>query len=328
MIKSGISQIGGKYRLRKKLLDRTPYHEYYLSLFCGSCVFELNKPKANHYECFNDKNSEIANYFIVIKKYFKEFEERRKSGPYTIVSRYLYDLLNAGILTPDDMIEQAIQFYYKIKLSFASQLTFRGLVPETTSKKQFIERAKKDFREAAEKKPRQTNGRFKSSLGKTTRPISNNDCGILTPLKPRLQERLKYVIIESLDFRKCYKSFYNAFYKRKGLSKEVFVYADPPYPGTEHYYGNMFSTEDHQDLIDIMLETPFNFMLSIGKDCEIYIDTLKEAGWIIEETNTRYSTNANVQKLAKEYICMNYNIKKIPKMIMDNQVPLTKYMEV
>ena len=46
MLKSGISQIGGKFRLRKQLLNFVPYHEYFLSLFCGSCVFELNKPKA------------------------------------------------------------------------------------------------------------------------------------------------------------------------------------------------------------------------------------------------------------------------------------------
>jgi DNA adenine methylase len=134
MLKPGISQIGGNSRTRKVLLANTPYHEYFLSLFTGSGIYEFNKPKAHHYECLNEINPEFVNYFIVIKKFFKEFEERRKKGPYTIVSRYLYELLNAGVLTPNDMIEQAIQFYYKIKLSYASQLTFRGLIPETTSK--------------------------------------------------------------------------------------------------------------------------------------------------------------------------------------------------
>lgn len=320
MIKPGISQIGGKTRSRKFLMDNTPRHEYFLSLFCGSCIYEVNKPKANHYECFNDINSEIANYFIVIKKYFKEFEERRKNGPYTIVSRYLYDLLNKGILTPDDMIEQAIQFFYKIKLSFGSQLKFRGMVPETTSKRQYIEQAKKSFKG-------ETEGNFKSNLGKTTRPISNNDCGILTPLNIKLQERLAYVIIESLDFRKVYKRFYDAYYKRKGLTKECFIYADEPYPGTEHYYGTFFKPEGHQDLIDIMLNTPFNFMLSTGGDCEIYIDTLKSAGWIIKDKKTRYSTNANVQSLKQEYLCMNYDIKKVSKMIIDNQPTIMDYVE-
>ena len=327
MLKSGISQIGGNFRTRKVLLANTPHHEYFLSLFTGSGIYEFNKPKAFHYECLNEINPEFVNYFIVLKKFFKEFEERRKKGPYTIVSRYLYELLNAGVLTPNDMIEQAIQFYYKIKLSYASQLTFRGLIPETTSKKQFIERAKKDFREAAEKKSHQTKGRFKSSLGKTTRPISNNDCGILTELNPNLPERLKYVIFECLDFRTIYRKFYKAYHKKKGLTKEVLVYADPPFPGTEHYYGNLFKPEYHYDLIDIMIDCPFNFMLSIGKDCGFYLDALRAAGWFIKEISIRYSTNANAQKLSKEYLCTNYDIKKIPKMIIDNQILLTKFME-
>jgi len=326
LIKSGISQIGGKYRLKNILIDNTPYHEYFLSLFCGSCVYELNKKKANHYECFNDKNPEIANYFIVIKKFFKEFEERRKKGPYTIISRYLYDLLNAGILTPDDMIEQAIQFHYKIKLSFASQLKFRGLIPETTSKKQFITQAKKDFKEAAKNRNR-TEGHFKNSLGKTTRPISNNDCGILTPLNPKLEKRLKYVIIEALDFRDLYNRFYRSYYIKKGLTKEVFIYADEPYPGTEKYYGNLFKPEDHQDLIEICLNSPFNIMLSTGGECGIYLDALGDAGWFIKEVYTRYSTNANNQNLTKEYICMNYDIGKVHKMVMDNQPNIMNYVE-
>jgi len=327
MLKSGISQIGGNFRTRKALLNNTIYHEYFLSLFMGSGIYELNKPKAYHYECLNELNPEFVNYFTVIKKYFKEFEERRKIGPYTIVSRYLYELLNAGVLTPDDMIEQAIQFFYKIKLSYASQLKFRGIVPETTSKKQYIDSAKKDFKDRIGKRSVQTEGSFKSNLGKTTRPISNNDCGILTELNPDLPKRIRYVIFECLDFRVVYRRFYKAYHTKKGLTKEVLVYADPPFPGTEQYYGNLFKPEDHYDLIDIMVDSPFNFELSIGKDCGFYLDALGDAGWFIKEIATKYSTNANTQKPSKEYICSNYDIKKFPKMIMDNQISLTKYME-
>jgi len=150
----------------------------------------------------------------------------------------------------------------------------------------------------------------------------------LTPLYPKLQERLEYVIIESLDFRDIYNRFYRSYYKKKGLTKEVFIYADEPYPGTEKYYGNLFKPEDHQDLINICLETPFNVMLSTGGDCGIYLDALGDAGWFIKKVHTRYSTNANSQKLTKEYICMNYDIKKLPKMIMDNQPDIMDYIEV
>ena len=36
-IKSGISQVGGKFRLCNTILDYIPYHEFFLSLFCGAC---------------------------------------------------------------------------------------------------------------------------------------------------------------------------------------------------------------------------------------------------------------------------------------------------
>jgi len=321
VLKSGINSVGGKFRSKVFLLTHTPYHKYFLSLFTGSGIYELAKPKASHYECFNELNPEIANYWIVIKKYFNEFEKRRKEGPYTIISHYLYKLLTKGILTPTDMIEQAIQYHYKIKLSYASQLRFRGIVPETTSKKQNIEKSKEDFKYFL------SEGTFKSNLGKTTRPISNNDCGLLTELNPDLPERLKYVIFDCLDFRKVYRKFYNAYHKRKGLTKEVFIYADPPFPGTEHYYGDLFKSEDHNDLIELMIETPFNFMLSIGKECGFYLDALRDANWVIKNVSVKYSTDANSQKPSDEYLCMNYNITKVPKMTEDNQITLEKYIE-
>ena len=324
MIKSGINQIGGKFRLRKVLEKNTPYHEYFLSLFLGSGIYELNKPKPFHYECFNDANPRIANYFIVIKLFREEFEKRRQNGPFVLNCRYLYDLLNKGVLTPKDMIEDAIHFHYQIKLSFGSQLQYRGLVPETTSKKKFISAAKESYLQKLE--GIEYKGHFKSNLGKTTRPITNNDCGILTEINQKVSERLKYVVVESLDFRKVYNSFHRAYHKKKGLGPEVFIYADPPYPGTEHYYSGLFQPEDHEDLINLMLESPFKFMLSIGGDCQFYLDAFKGPNWIIKEVYTKYSTNANSQELKKEYLIMNYDIKAVPRFEQDNQSNLSKYI--
>lgn len=60
---------------------------------------------------------------------------------------------------------------------------------------------------------------------------------------------------------------------------------------------------------------------------EFFLSEFFGAGWIIEEVFTKYSTNANTQEEVKEYVIMNYDIKKESKMIMDNQVSLTKFME-
>lgn len=319
-MKSGINQIGGNFRTRKQIDEYTPYHEYFLSLFLGSGIYELNKPKAHHYECWNDANPRFANYFIVIKEFREKFEARRKEGPCVINCRYLYDLLNKGILTPNDMIDEAIHFHYQIKLTHGSQLKYRGLVPETTSKKDIIKTAKKTYQEKLENQESiECEGRFKSNLGKTTRPISNNDCGILTKINPNAQERLEYVIIECLDFRKCYEQFYKAYHVRKGLTKEVYVFADPPFPGTEGYYSGLFHPEDHHDLIKLALETPFHFNLQIGGECQFYLDTFKKAKWNIVPIENKHSLNAKVQSSRREYLIMNYDINKLPLMKYDSE---------
>ncbi|KKK65200.1 hypothetical protein LCGC14_2976530 [marine sediment metagenome] len=141
-------------------------------------------------------------------------------------------------------------------------------------------------------------------------------------------ERLRYVNLTAYDFRKVYKMFYEGFHIRKGLTKECFIYADPPYPAKEKYYNSGFGMDEHLELIDILLESPFNILLSIGCDCEFYIDALKEGGWFIEEVYTKYSTDANSQKETKEYFCMNYDIKKEPKLIMDYQQNILEYIQI
>ena len=45
-----------------------------------------------------------------------------------------------------------------------------------------------------------------------------------------------------------------------------------------------FLPEDHLELIDIMLDTPFHLILSIARECELYVDLLKDAGWNIQES--------------------------------------------
>lgn len=103
---------------------------------------------------------------------------------------------------------------------------------------------------------------------------------------------------------------------RKGLGPECFVYFDPPYVGTEKYYKSGFDLEDHKKLVEILIESPFHCLLSIGGEGskKLYRDPLKEAGFITKNVYTRYSTDANSQKKSKEYLIMNYNINTLPLM--------------
>lgn len=338
VISAGISQIGGKYRLRKKLLKLIPKHDFFLSLFSGACWIELNKPRSR-YECFNDMDSELINYLLVIQENPKEFDEMKK-GVFGLVSQEICNRIIKGNLQPRNNFERAYYFYYLNKLTFGGSPK-KGLWGISNPRAGLPTLHEKDFEKikasyrgitlptvCKEKSVKEAKASYKGINPKTTRPFSNNDCGLLTPLDPKAIERLRYVNLTSYDFRKVYNLFYKAFHERKELTKECFIYADEPYPGTEKYYGNLFSPEDHQELINIMLDTPFNFMLSTGKECKIYLDTFKEAGWIIKPLDTRHSINANSQDLTIEYAIMNYDIKKQPRMVIENQSNLMEFIEV
>lgn len=360
MIKSGISQIGGKFRSRKQLSRLTPRHDFFLSMFSGACHYELNKPRCQ-YECFNDLDSEFINYLITIKRFPKEFNEMKK-GIFGLVSQEIVNRIVNGELKPNNSIEKAYFFYYLNKtcfggkeakgkrsvspVGFQSQISkakrFRGITLPTSTKEKNIEHYNEEkkksshFHGIAHKKfigdydsrkegKKKKSSRYKGMNPKYTRPYSNNDLGLLTPLDPNAIVRLRYVNLTSYDFRHVYKLYYKAFHERKKLSVECFIYADPPYPSTEKYYGNLFKPEDHQDLIDIMIQTPFNFMLSIGGDCQFYLDILKENDWIIKEVKTKHSTDSKTQNEIIEYACMNYDINTFPKMVMDLQSDIRIY---
>ncbi|KKN32839.1 hypothetical protein LCGC14_0809910 [marine sediment metagenome] len=88
MIKPGIKQIGGNFRTRKLLDNYTPKHEFFLSMFLGAGWYELNKPRCQ-YELFNDKNSDIINYFEVMTFHPKEFDEKKLFG-----KGWIYDIFD------------------------------------------------------------------------------------------------------------------------------------------------------------------------------------------------------------------------------------------
>lgn len=291
-------------------MELTPKHDFFLSMFTGASHYELNKPRCQ-YECFNDLDSEFINYLITIERNPKEFNKMKK-GIFGLVSQEIVNRIVNGEIKPKNNIEKAYFFFYLNKTCFGgkeSKERFRGISLPTSTKEINIEH----YDEKKEKK----SSRYKGINPKTTRPYSNNDLGLLTPIDPNAIERLRYVNLTSYDFRHCYKLFYKSFHERKKLSIECFIYEDPPFPGTEKYYGNMFKPEDHQDLINLNLGSPFHIMQSIGGDCQFYLDSYEDAGWFIKEIKTKHSTDAKTQIEIIEYACMNYDINTFPKMIYD-----------
>ena len=278
MISTGIKRIGGKSKLVNILLEHTPYHEGFLSLFTGSGIYEVNKPRAS-YEVLNDLDSELMNYFTIIQNNPLEFEQYKK-GVFGLCSKYLFDQIRDKKILPRNDVERAYFFYYLVKISFA------GLT------KQYF-----------------------GMNYKSRDCYRSQDNGLLTPLDPRLMKRLHRVYLLNQDFTRCHAIF-KKFISKKGLREDVFMYCDPPYPGTENVFLNKFKKQVHYKLIEILSNTKFKFMLSIGGDCGAYLDQLSHL--IIKEVKTVYSANARSQYERKEYLITNYDMNEVPRMVFGN----------
>ena len=87
---------------------------------------------------------------------------------------------------------------------------------------------------------------------------------------PAVQERLRRVIIENLDFEHLIKT-----YDREN----ALFYCDPPYFETEKYYRARFQESDHKRLADALHSIKGRFLLSYN-DCpqvrELYADCIIE----------------------------------------------------
>lgn len=119
-------------------------------------------------------------------------------------------------------------------------------------------------------------GSTRSSF-KTSQTYINNR----TPYLADVQERLKRVTIENLDFERLITT-----YDRP----DALFYLDPPYMGTEKHYDVPFSVDDHLRLRDCLQKIKGKFLLSYG-DCtavrELY------AGYFIDSISRKDTLSGN-----------------------------------
>ena len=181
---TNISRTGGKYNSLNELLKNTPNHKFFLSTFLGSGVYEINKPKAPNYECFNDIDSELINYFTVIQTSYPEFQKARR-GIFTLVSQKVFQDILSGRLKPENDIERALFFFYVNKLAFGGSKGkgYRGISPKVFT------------------------SNYMGMNVMTNRPYTTNDHGLLTPLDKRVIDRLLYVQMTCYPYDKILKMF-------------------------------------------------------------------------------------------------------------------------
>lgn len=115
-----------------------------------------------------------------------------------------------------------------------------------------------------------------------------------------LSKRLQSVVILNRDFREVLKS-YN--------KEQVFVYADCPYLGTEHYYSYLFSMKDHEDLASMMKKHQGTFVLSSKAKKELRKLYRSNRHYMLEFEETKRCPD----KRHREQLIMNFEMKHVNK---------------
>ncbi|MHB8566075.1 MAG: DNA adenine methylase [Nitrososphaerales archaeon] len=218
MLNSPIRWIGGKSLLRNRIISLLPQDACYVEVFGGAAWVLMGK-QPSAVEVLNDIDGELINFFRVIKTKITEFA---KSFEWELVSREEFDRLasmDAANLTD---IERAHRFYYLIMASWGGDAN---------------------------------NPRFQTSI--VDGAHGNRLIGALEDLERRLRpihERLRTVIIESLDWRECIKRY---------DSEKTVMYLDPPYPRNgAHYRHNMRSVAEHKELAERLRSVKCKWILS------------------------------------------------------------------
>jgi DNA adenine methylase len=167
MLNSPFKWVGGKSRLRKKIIDLIPPHTCYLEPFAGAAWVLFGKPPSD-VEILNDRDEELITFFRVVRE---KPEELIASFEWELVSRTEFERL--AVLEPSKLtdIQRAHRFYYLIMAGWGGELNYP---------------------------------RFQTSI--IDGGHGNRLFGALKNLRKRIEpihKRLSTVIIENLDWRDC-----------------------------------------------------------------------------------------------------------------------------
>lgn len=145
MIKPPISRLGGKSRLKNKIISMFPEHECYVEVFCGAGWVYFSKEPSKT-EVINDRDEELVNLFKVLK-YHKDELERLIN--YEISSRDTFERYKKDEQFKDNMtdIQKAVRFLYLISQSFASRGNTFGYAPSKPPSQKIFHNSFKEIHE-------------------------------------------------------------------------------------------------------------------------------------------------------------------------------------
>lgn len=116
---SPIKWVGGKRILRKDIIPLIPKCDCYIEVFGGAgwVLFGKN-PKDHKAEVYNDINSDVVNFFKVVRDKYDELE---KYYEYMLVSREIFDKMKYYDVEKLTDIQKAFRFWYMLKYAYGGR---------------------------------------------------------------------------------------------------------------------------------------------------------------------------------------------------------------
>lgn len=212
------------------------------------------------FEIYNDIDGDVVNFLMVLRQHPVELEEACISIPY---SRQLYEEWKWGD-KPDNDFERAVRWFYLNRAGVASGNNHKS-------------------------------GWRHSKMSCNPAGTYRSACGLLQ----QFADRMKYVQIECMDFRKVIQTY---------DSPDTLFYVDPPYVGREYRYKGGFTEQDHRDLALVLQKIRGHALVSYYEDKLVdelypgwhreYVDVFKTAQ-VMPEGEERPK--------ARELLLMNYD---------------------
>lgn len=110
-----VRYFGGKWRIAPKIIAKFPPHMTYVEPFAGGASLLFRKV-ASQFECINDANHDVVNFFQVLRDREAELVRAIDLTPF---SREELRLAH-NLPTTDDPLEAARRFYVRSRQSFGS----------------------------------------------------------------------------------------------------------------------------------------------------------------------------------------------------------------
>lgn len=108
--------LGGKSKSVSHLLSFIPYHNTYVEVFGGSATLLFAKDPSWK-EIYNDLNSSLYNFFVVLRDRHQEFFKYLQNTP---ISRELYGMDYQNNDRPE--IERAVIFFIRAQTSYGAKM--------------------------------------------------------------------------------------------------------------------------------------------------------------------------------------------------------------